>query len=98
MSCLYRTKREAGSRVRCVVEQSAPTEDAMKITTLALGLAVSIATISGGCSKDKKVAKPTTPTEKPIAAKPADQKLLEQVPADTQVSQSLALSGDIVQL
>ena len=69
----------------------------MKITTLALSAVVSIAALSG-CSKDKKVAKPT-PEAKPTAtAKPADEKLMQQVPADTQVSQSLAISGDIVQL
>jgi len=69
----------------------------MKITTLALAAVVSIAALSG-CSKDKKVAKPTPEAKTPIAAKPADEKLLEQVTADQQVSQSLALSGDIVNL
>ncbi|HUS32373.1 MAG TPA: OmpA family protein [Kofleriaceae bacterium] len=69
----------------------------MKITTLALAAVVSIA--AAGCSKDKKVAKPTPEAKAaPTAAKPADGKLLEQVTADQQVSQSLALSGDIVQL
>ena len=69
----------------------------MKITTLALAAAVSIAALSG-CSKDKKVAKPTPEAKTPVTAKPADEKLLEQVSADQQVSQSLALSGDIVNL
>lgn len=71
----------------------------MKITNLALGAILSIAAVTtGGCSKDKKVAKPTPEATQPIAAKPADDKLLAEIPADTQVSQSLALSGDIVQL
>jgi peptidoglycan-associated lipoprotein len=71
--------------------QMAPTEDAMKFTTLALALVAAL-----GCSKDKKVEKPT---EAPVrAAKPAEPKLLEQIPADQQVSPTLALSGDIVQL
>jgi peptidoglycan-associated lipoprotein len=35
---------------------------------------------------------------KPVAAKPADDKLMQQVTADQQVSPTLALSGDIVQL
>jgi peptidoglycan-associated lipoprotein len=64
----------------------------MKITTLAFVL---VALVS--CSKDKKVAKPVE-QPKPVAAKPADDKLLEQLPADQQVSPNLALSGDIVQL
>ena len=68
----------------------------MKITTLALAAVVSIA--AAGCSKDKKVAKPTPEAAKPVAAKPADGKLMEQVTADQQVSQSLSLSGDIIQL
>ncbi|HEX5060706.1 MAG TPA: OmpA family protein [Kofleriaceae bacterium] len=51
-----------------------------------------------GCSKDKKVAKPTPTTAKPVAAKPADDKLLETLPADQQVSPNLSLSGDIVQM
>jgi peptidoglycan-associated lipoprotein len=67
--------------------------DAMKINTLALFLVAAVAS----CSKDKKVVKPT-PETKPVAAKPADDKLLEQVKADTPVSQSLALSGDIVKM
>ena len=70
----------------------------MKITNLALGAMLSIVAVTGGCSKDKKVAKPTPEATKPAAAKPADEKLMAQVPADTQVSQSLALSGDIIAL
>jgi peptidoglycan-associated lipoprotein len=69
----------------------------MKITTLALSAVVSIAALSG-CSKDKKVAKPTPEAKSTVTAKPADEKLMQQVPADQQVSQSLALSGDIVQM
>lgn len=65
----------------------------MKITTLALVLAAAAA-----CSKDKKVAQPTPEPAKPVAAKPADNTLLEQLPADQKVSPTLALSGDIVQL
>jgi peptidoglycan-associated lipoprotein len=68
----------------------------MKNYTLALGLAVSLVAI--GCSKDKKVAKPTPTTEAKAPAKPADNATLEKLPADTQVSQSISLSGDIVQL
>jgi peptidoglycan-associated lipoprotein len=65
----------------------------MKIMTIAFVLAAVV-----GCSKDKKVAKPTPEPSKPVAAKPADTKLMEQIPADQQVSPNLALSGDIVQL
>jgi len=65
----------------------------MKITMLAFVLAAVV-----GCSKDKKVAKPTPEPAKPVAAKPADDKLLESLPADQQVSPNLALSGDIVKL
>lgn len=64
----------------------------MKIGTLALVLAAVVA-----CSKDKKVAKPET-TNTPVAAKPADDKLMEQVPSNQQVSPNIALAGDIVQL
>ena len=69
----------------------------MKITTLALAAVVSIAALSG-CSKKKQVAKPTPEAKATPAAKPADDKTLEQLPADQQVSQSLAISGDIVKL
>jgi peptidoglycan-associated lipoprotein len=69
----------------------------MKIGNLALGAVLSIVAL-GGCSKDKKVAKPTPEAKPDVTAKPANDKLLQQVPADTQVSQSLAVSGDIVQL
>lgn len=65
----------------------------MKIMTLAFVLAALV-----GCSKDKKVAKPTAEPAKPVAAKPADDKTLEQLPTDQQVSPNLALAGDIVQL
>jgi peptidoglycan-associated lipoprotein len=64
----------------------------MKIMTLAFVVAALV-----GCSKDKKVAKPTT-GEAPAAAKAADKAVLEKLPADQQVSPNLALSGDIVQL
>jgi peptidoglycan-associated lipoprotein len=67
----------------------------MKITLIAFVLA---ALTSGGCSKDKKVVKPTPEPAKPVAAKPADDKLLEKLSADTQVSPNLALAGDIVSL
>jgi peptidoglycan-associated lipoprotein len=64
----------------------------MKLATFAF-----VVLAVAGCSKDKKVAKPTD-TAKPVAAKPADTKLMEQIPADTQVSPNLALSGDIAQM
>ena len=69
----------------------------MKIGNLALGTMLSIVAVAG-CSKDKKVAKPTPEAKPEVTAKPANDKQLQQVPADTQVSQSLAVSGDIVQL
>jgi peptidoglycan-associated lipoprotein len=72
------------------------TEDAMKITTFAFVLATVVGL--GGCSKDKKVAKPTPEPQKPIAAKPADEGLMAKLPADQQVSPNLALAGDIVSL
>jgi peptidoglycan-associated lipoprotein len=66
----------------------------MKTTTLALVLVAAV-----GCSKDKKVAKPTTEVAKaPPAAQIADAKLLEQLPSDEKVSPTLALSGDIVKM
>jgi peptidoglycan-associated lipoprotein len=65
----------------------------MKITMFAFVLAALV-----GCSKDKKVAKPTPEPAKPVAAKPANDKLLESLPADQQVSPNIALAGDIVQL
>jgi peptidoglycan-associated lipoprotein len=66
----------------------------MKITTLAFVLAALVS-----CSKDKKVAKPTQPVAaKPAPTKPADDKTLEGLPADTQVSPNLSLAGDIVKL
>jgi peptidoglycan-associated lipoprotein len=67
----------------------------MKNATLTLVLALAV---TGGCSKDKKVEKPTGPTEAAIPAQPADDKLLEQVATTQQVSPTLSLSGDIVQL
>ena len=67
----------------------------MKITMLAVG-AVSIAAMSG-CSKKKDVKKPT-PDVAAKPSKPAEKAQLEQLPADQQVSQSLAISGDIVKL
>ena len=69
----------------------------MKITTLAL--AAVLAAAMSGCSKDKKVAKPTPePTQAAPRRSPLTDKPLEQLPADQQVSQTLALSGDIVKL
>jgi len=65
----------------------------MKIMMIAFVLAAVV-----GCSKDKKVAKPIPTATKPVAAKPADDKLLEAIPADQQVSPNLALSGDIVKM
>ena len=65
----------------------------MKITTLALVLAAVV-----GCHHDKKVTKPTEPAPTPVAAKPADQKQLEQLPQNEQVSPALNLGGDIVKL
>jgi peptidoglycan-associated lipoprotein len=64
----------------------------MKTMMLAFALAALVA-----CSKKKA---PTTPppADKPVAAKPADKGLLEQLPADTQVSPNLALAGDIIKL
>ncbi len=65
----------------------------MKTTTLALVLVAAI-----GCSKDKKpVAKPTPVATTP-AAKPADNKQLEGLASNEQVSPTLSLSGDIVKL
>jgi peptidoglycan-associated lipoprotein len=64
----------------------------MKNTMLALAMVAAF-----GCSKDKKVNKPAPTTAQPGPSE-ADDKLMSQLPADTQVSQSLSLSGDIVQL
>jgi peptidoglycan-associated lipoprotein len=64
----------------------------MKMITLAFVLAA-----LASCSKDKKVAKPTT-TQTPTAAKEAAPAALEKLPQDQQVSPNLALAGDIVQL
>jgi peptidoglycan-associated lipoprotein len=69
----------------------------MKITKLALAAVFSITALSA-CSKDKKKVANPEPKPAPVSAKAADEKLLEQVTADQQVSQSLALSGDIVNL
>lgn len=65
----------------------------MKTTTLALVLLAAV-----GCSKDKKVAKPAPEVARGPLARPADGKLLEQLPADEKVSPTIALSGDIVKL
>jgi peptidoglycan-associated lipoprotein len=66
----------------------------MKITTLALVLTAVV-----GCSKDKKVVKPTPePAKTPVAAKPATTEQLEKLPANEQVSPTLNLGGDIVKL
>lgn len=65
----------------------------MKTTTLALALVAVI-----GCSKDKKVAKPTPQPATPVAAKPATNDQLQQLPANEQVSPTLNLAGDIVKL
>jgi peptidoglycan-associated lipoprotein len=50
------------------------------------------------CSHDKKPVAPTPPTETKKAAPAADNKQLEAVQKNTQVSPNLALSGDIMQL
>ncbi|NVB82826.1 MAG: OmpA family protein [Kofleriaceae bacterium] len=63
----------------------------MKIAMFALAMVAAF-----GCSKDKKVNKPTETAKS--TSKPADEKVVSQLPADTQVSQSLSLSGDIVKL
>jgi len=65
----------------------------MKITTLALVLAAVV-----GCSKDKKVVKPTPVTKAPATATPATDKQLEQLPGNEQVSPTLNIGGDIVKL
>ena len=64
----------------------------------ALTLAFVMTGLIAGCSKDKKVAKPTEQTAQKPAAKAADNKLLEQVTTNEQVSPNLALAGDIVKL
>lgn len=63
----------------------------MKTALFALLLA------SAACSHDKKPAAPTPPTETKKAPA-ADNKQLEAVQKNTQVSPNLALSGDIMQL
>ena len=63
----------------------------MKITMFALVLVAAI-----GCSKDKKVQKPA-PAPAPTATA-GDDKTMEKVTGDQQVSPNLALSGDIVQM
>lgn len=65
----------------------------MKTTTLAVVLVAVV-----GCSKDKKVAKPTPQPTTPVAAKPATNDQLQQLPANEQVSPTLNLAGDIVKL
>ena len=65
----------------------------MKTMTLALMLVAAI-----GCSKDKKVAKPTTEAPAPVAAKPIAKEQLEKLPEHEQVSPTLNLGGDIVKL
>lgn len=65
----------------------------MNTTTLAVALFALLV----GCSKDKKVEKPT-PAPDNVTVSNADDKLLQRLPADQQVSPTLALSGDIVQM
>ncbi len=66
----------------------------MKITALALALAAVVA-----CSKDKKPVKPTSQTTTTtVAAKPATTDQLEKLPANEQVSPTLNIGGDIIQL
>jgi len=65
----------------------------MKTTTLAVALVALV-----GCSKNKKVDKPTTQPTTPVAAKQVSNDQLEKLPANEQVSPTLNLSGDIVKL
>jgi len=65
----------------------------MKTALFALLLAFATA-----CSHDKKPVPPTPPTETKKAAPAADNKQLEAVQKNTQVSPNLALSGDIMQM
>jgi len=55
-------------------------------------------TFGAACSHDKKPTAPTPPTETKKAAPAADNKQLEAVQKNTQVSPGLALSGDIMQI
>jgi peptidoglycan-associated lipoprotein len=66
----------------------------MKTVTLALIVASAL----GGCGSDKPKAKTpvVTKTDKPVV--PADNKQLEQVTKNEQVSPTLSLSGDLVKL
>ncbi len=76
-----------------MLKDSARTENAMKLTTLALALALV------ACSKDKKVVKPTQEvTKAPVAAKTATPEQLEKLPANEQVSPTLNIGGDILKL
>jgi peptidoglycan-associated lipoprotein len=65
----------------------------MKITTLALVLAAVV-----GCSKDKKVVKPTPQPTESAAPKPATNEQLEKLPENEQVSPTLNVGGDIIKL
>jgi peptidoglycan-associated lipoprotein len=65
----------------------------MKTTTLALVLVALV-----GCSKNKKVDKPTAQPTTTATAKPATNDQLEKLPENAQVSPTLNLSGDIVKM
>jgi peptidoglycan-associated lipoprotein len=71
---------------------AAPTEDAMKIATSALFLALAL----GACHHDAPKTTPALKSDTPPPA--ADTKQLEQVTTNQQVSPSLSLSGDLVKL
>src|SRR5262245_57093854 len=67
----------------------------MKLVTFAFIAAA----VVGGCSKSKKPTTTTTgTTAKAPPAKPADNKLMEQITTDQKVSPNIALAGDIVKL
>ncbi|MGE5183698.1 MAG: OmpA family protein [Acidobacteriota bacterium] len=68
----------------------------MKTTAPALAALVLATLVGCHHDKDKTTTPPPPPAEKPVAK--ANDKLLQQVPQDQKMSQSLALSGDLVQL
>jgi peptidoglycan-associated lipoprotein len=70
---------------------AAPTEDAMKITSLALIVAALI-----GCHHDKAKVAPTTPIGKADKPAPKEDAPSPPITADQKVSPNLALSGDVV--
>src|SRR5215470_11885045 len=64
----------------------------MKTATLALFVALA------ACSKDKPKTTPTPPVADKKQAPAADNKQLEQIPKNEQVSPNLSLSSDLVKL